>query len=217
MLRQTGKVMPVRVRIRNFGEDFEGVLGMNAYINAKEYDRYERNIVLPAGSEREFELPVTVFMQQKTFTVMFTLSGVPVLYSGDEIAQENDYSYHDDPRKADDSRYLHRGDMDWKKAEKRKAKDSPEGRVFAQISAQEKIRAEYGVFDDDADVWILNTGNSQVIGIGRYYRGEQLLALFNFSRDPQVARILDETMYHDLDSGKRCKIAWRARDMAFRE
>ena len=47
---------------------------------------------------------------------MFTLSGVPVLYSGDEIARENDYTYHDDPLKTEDSRYLHRGDMDWEKA-----------------------------------------------------------------------------------------------------
>lgn len=35
---------------------------------------------------------------------MFSLSGIPVLYSGDEIAQENDYSYHDNPVKAPDSR-----------------------------------------------------------------------------------------------------------------
>ncbi len=34
---------------------------------------------------------------------MFTLSGIPVLYAGDEIGQENDYGYHDDPMKAADS------------------------------------------------------------------------------------------------------------------
>ncbi len=48
--------------------------------------------------------------------LILTLSGIPVLYSGDEILQENDYAYHDDPLKADDSRYLHRGDMDWDKS-----------------------------------------------------------------------------------------------------
>ncbi len=137
--------------------------------------------------------------------LMFTLSGIPVIYSGDEIAQENDYTYHDDPMKADDSRYLHRGDMDWKKAERRNAKDTPEGAVFGEIMRQEKIRAEHVAFDSNADVWILNTGNDQVLGIGRYCRGEKLLALFNFSRDPQVAWLHDEEMYSDLASGKRCK------------
>ena len=39
---------------------------------------------------------------------MFMLSGIPVIYSGDEIGQLNDYSYEDDPKKAEDSRYVHR-------------------------------------------------------------------------------------------------------------
>ena len=34
--------------------------------------------------------------------LMFTLSGIPVIYSGDEIARENDYTYHKDPLKAED-------------------------------------------------------------------------------------------------------------------
>ena len=33
---------------------------------------------------------------------LLSLSGIPVLYSGDEIALENDYSYHDDPIKKTD-------------------------------------------------------------------------------------------------------------------
>ena len=68
--------------------------------------------------------------------------GLPVLYSGDEVGRENDYGYHRDPLKREDSRYLHRGDMGWKKAEKRKNKDTTEGKVFAEICRQEKIRAK---------------------------------------------------------------------------
>ena len=41
--------------------------------------------------------------------------------------------------------------------------------------------------------------------IGRYYGGEKLLALFNFSKDPQNAWIRDDTMYTDLATGHRCK------------
>ena len=47
---------------------------------------------------------------------MLSQSGIPVIYSGDEIGQVNDYSYKDDPEKSDDSRYLHRGKFDWKLA-----------------------------------------------------------------------------------------------------
>ena len=51
---------------------------------------------------------------------MFTLSGIPVLYSGDEIGQENDNSYHMDSLNAEDSRYLHRRDFSCSNAEKTK-------------------------------------------------------------------------------------------------
>ena len=43
---------------------------------------------------------------------MFMQSGIPVLYSGDEIGLVNDYSYKENPDKAADSRYIHRGRMD---------------------------------------------------------------------------------------------------------
>ena len=70
-----GKYMPVRVRIRNTGGDFEGVLGMNAYINKKEYDRYEREVFVPAGSEREFVLAVTVYSKQDAYTAELVKDG----------------------------------------------------------------------------------------------------------------------------------------------
>ena len=129
---------------------------------------------------------------------IFTLSGVPVLYSGDEIAMENDYSYHDDPLKAEDSRYLHRGRLDWEKAGKRGDKKTPEGALFSFLRKAEDLRARYNLFDDHADVWLLDTGNDHVLGIGRYFRGEKLLALFNFADEPQTAWIREDAVYLDL-------------------
>lgn len=73
-----GKTMPMRVRIRNFGDDFEGVLGMNAYISTKEYDRYEKEIFLPAGSERIIELDISVYARQDTYTAELVKDGETV-------------------------------------------------------------------------------------------------------------------------------------------
>ena len=50
---------------------------------------------------------------------LFTQSGIPVIYSGDEIGQLNDYTYKKDPEKWADSRYLHRGKFPWEKVEKK--------------------------------------------------------------------------------------------------
>ncbi len=133
---------------------------------------------------------------------MFTLSGIPVLYSGDEIARENDYGYHGDPLKAADSRYLHRGDMDWEAAEKRHDPDTPEGRIFTGIRRLEELRADHCVFDGMADVWILDVRDDSVLGVGRYYQGEKLLGLFNFSEWEKTVSVNELGDYTDLLSGE---------------
>ena len=152
-----------------------------------------------SGDQQALEQAIR--LDEMLHAFMFTLSGVPVLYSGDEIAQENDNAYHNDPLKREDSRYLHRGDMDWKKAALRTRKTTPEGRIFGAISKMEALRAEHPVFDTEADTWLLDTGSDQVLGVGRYYRGEQLLALFNFSTEDRTAWIKDTKVYTDLFDG----------------
>ena len=133
---------------------------------------------------------------------MFTISGIPVLYSGDEIAQENDYGYHNDPLKADDSRWLHRGDMDWQAAEKRKDPETPEGKVFGTIRRMEALRRAHRVFDAAADTWLVKTGNNSVLGIGRCFQGEKLVALFNFGEWECWVAIDEPGDFHDLWNDK---------------
>ena len=72
---------------------------------------------------------------------MLSQSGIPVIYSGDEIGQVNDYSYKDDPEKSDDSRYLHRGKFDWKLAENRHDPATVQGKLFPVLDKLEHIRS----------------------------------------------------------------------------
>ena len=134
---------------------------------------------------------------------LFTQSGIPVLYAGDEIGQLNDYTYHDDPIKAEDSRYLHRGDMDWEAAKKRNVKGTRENRIFKALRQLEEIRAEHSVFENDAETWIIEPWNDHILGIGRYYNGEKLLAFFNFSENEQIAWVNEREDYYDLITGER--------------
>ena len=133
---------------------------------------------------------------------IFTLSGVPVLYSGDEIAQENDYGYHDDPLKAADSRYIHRGRLDWEAAERRHDPESVEGQVFAALRRLEELREKHRVFDGAADTWIVDTRDDGVLGLGRYCRGEKLVGLFNFSDREKRVSLTELGDYHDLLTGE---------------
>ena len=167
--------------------------GTTASLCGVESARYEKD---------ESKLDWALRLDLALHAYMFTLSGIPVLYSGDEIAQENDYGYHNDPLKAADSRYLHRGDMNWQAAARRRDPTTPEGRVFAGIKAMEQLRAEHRVFDGAADVWILDTRDDSVLGIGRYYRGEKLLALFNFAERERQVSVNELGDFRDLFSGE---------------
>ncbi len=134
---------------------------------------------------------------------LLTQSGIPVLYSGDEIGQLNDYTYHEDALKYDDSRYLHRGNFSWKEAASRKAPSTRQGRIFHALRQLEKIRGQYSVFESAADAWILETWNDHILGIGRYYNGEKMLALFNFDENDQTAWINETEDYYDMLTGKK--------------
>ena len=159
---------------------------------------------IEAGCQGEADLATAINWDIMLHAFMFTLSGIPVLYSGDEIAQENDYSYHDDPLKAEDSRYLHRGNLDWRKAERRHQDNTVENDIFDAIRRQEQLRSQYRVFDDSADTWLLDTHSDHVLGIGRYCQGEKLLALFNFSDEEQSVWMDDRADYTDLWTGREC-------------
>lgn len=47
------------------------------------------------------------------YSVLFALPGLPILYSGDEMALLNDYSYRKSKSKSSDSRWVHRIKIDW--------------------------------------------------------------------------------------------------------
>lgn len=133
---------------------------------------------------------------------LFTQSGLPVLYSGDEIAQLNDYTYHVDPLKKADSRYLHRGDFNWDDADKRTDRYTRQGMVFTGLKKIMKLRSEHMVFSSAADMWIVETYNDHILGIGRYYKGEKLIALFNFSDNDETAWVNEPEEYHDMITGQ---------------
>lgn len=135
---------------------------------------------------------------------MFMQSGIPVLYSGDEIGQVNDYTYKDDPNKAADSRYIHRGAMNWKLAENRKVSGTVENRIFQGLEKLEKIRRTEKVFVTDADTWTIETWDNSVLCIGRCFEGEKLIGLFNFSEFDKTAWINEtDGEYVELISGNK--------------
>ena len=167
--------------------------GTTASLCGIEASEYEQN---PDKLDKAIKLDIMLH------AFLLTQSGIPVIYSGDEVGQLNDYTYHENDKKRDDSRYLHRGDLDWKSVAKRKKKGTRENRIFTGIKELIALRSKHRVFESKADTWIVEAWNDHVLGIGRYYRGEKLIGLFNFNDCSETAWINENEKYIDLLTGE---------------
>ena len=140
---------------------------------------------------------------------MLSQSGIPVIYSGDEIGQLNDYTYHSHPDRWADSRYLHRGRFQWGLAALRGDLDTYQGRLFQGLRRLEGLRAKEPCFDGDADVQVEDSGDSRVLALCRRKDGRELICLFNFSgqfvragagRDGRYTELMYGTRYDGIRS-----------------
>ena len=133
--------------------------------------------------------------------MMLFQSGIPVLYSGDEIGQTNDWDYRKDPNKVQDSRYLHRGKMPWDQVPEIDRPDSSEAKIFHGLSRLEQLRKTHPAFSSQADFWTFDTGSDQVLGIVRCHRGELLIGCFNFGQSEYLLKKQSRTV-RDLLTGE---------------
>ena len=133
--------------------------------------------------------------------MMLFQSGIPVLYSGDEIGQLNDWDYKLDPNKAQDSRYLHRGKMPWDRVKELDNSASPQAKIFHALGRLETIRKTHPAFSSQAEFWTFDTGSEQVLGIARYHQGELLIGCFNFGESEYVLK-KQSRMVRDLLTGE---------------
>ena len=155
---------------------------------------------------------------------MLSQSGIPVIYSGDEIGQLNDYTYHADPDKCEDSRYIHRGAFQWELAEYRNDTGTRQGKQFQGLRRLVRLRDGEPCFDAGADVRVEDSGDSRVLALCRRTGGRELVCLFNFSGQFVRAGADREGAYTELmygahyDSIRSIELwpngfAWLLRDM----
>ena len=160
-----------------------------------------------AGFEQdEAAMGKAIQMDVMLHAYMFMQSGIPVLYSGDEIGQVNDYTYKEDPDKAPDSRYIHRGAMNWELAGNISKKGTVEEKIFHRLERLEQIRKKEKVFVSNADTWTIDTWDASVLCIARCLEGEKIIGLFNFSEFDKTAWINEtDGDYVELISGEEMK------------
>lgn len=140
---------------------------------------------------------------------MFSIDGFPMLSSGDEIAQLNDYSYMTDPDRKDDSRNLHRSKFNWDNAKQIKIPGTYQERIYNGIESLLKFRSLSSCFDEGCKVTTWNPNNDKVFLIRRTYKDEELLCFSSFSDNEEFVKTdLLVGRYKDLFTGKEFVPGW---------
>jgi amylosucrase len=135
---------------------------------------------------------------------MMCMAGFPMLSSGDEIGQLNDYSYRQDPARQEDSRNVHRSPFSWENAALRLQEGSLQYKIWNGIQKLTEIRAAEPCFGPDSTVTTWDTHNPHVLALIRRLGERTLVCLFNFTGDPQTVRLdFMDGDYTDLISGTR--------------
>ena len=134
--------------------------------------------------------------------LLLSLPGIPVLRSGDEIGQLNDYTYKADPSKAADPRWLHNGHFNWTLAQNRADAETIQGRIFNSLEQLEAIRNSHSAFAPEIPAHTLETWDKALLALVKETEQEKLICLYNFSDQDKVAWINEQDgTYENLLTG----------------
>ena len=139
---------------------------------------------LESGDENAMEQALRLDLMLHAFMLM--QAGIPVIYSGDEIGQLNDYSYKNEPEKAVDSRYVHRSSFRWDLAKHAHKPDTVQGRIFEGLRKLETIRGDHEAFTAEAHAETIGWEDVSVLGIMRTGKTERITGIYNFSRSEKT-------------------------------
>ncbi len=137
--------------------------------------------------------------------------GIPLIYSGDEIALLNDYGQLTVPGQTGDGRWIHRPPMDWDRARRAEAGTGPEGEVLKglrHIMARRRATPELHASNPTI---VLETGQIELFAFARQAPTGPIVCLYNFTeRWIRVGRSWIEangvSRYHDQLSDREVEL-----------
>lgn len=115
------------------------------------------------------------------FAYLFSLPGIPLIYSGDELAVRNDYSYMDKKEKNGDSRWVHRFPFPWGTLENPEEK-SFSREVFEFVKKMIRLRRENPAMEGQMN--LIETDSSNLLSFRMADGSEHILIFANFTERP---------------------------------
>ena len=135
-------------------------------------------------------------------SIILSIGGLPLLYMGDELGIQNDYSFSQDPAKKDDSRWVNRVAVSDQDLAKAADSNHLSGRIYQQLQHLVKVRSQLPVLGRGRTD-ILWHANQHVFVYQRELRGQKVLCLVNFSEQVQACGDLPGNAWTDALSGLR--------------
>lgn len=141
------------------------------------------------------------------YGVLGSIGGIPLIFLGEEWGALNDYRFLSDPDQADDSRWVHRPFMDWRRVEHPPGADSVPGRIYAGMQRVFRARAACPAFAGN-HMRLLPVGNDHTLAYLRWHDANRLVVLANFTEQDQRVDLLPlraeglAHFYRDLFSGR---------------
>jgi amylosucrase len=149
--------------------------------------------------------------------MIMSFGGLPLLYYGDEIGTLNDCTFLEDENKAHDNRWMHRPRIDWRQAELRHQRGTPQQKIFDGLKKMIAVRKSIAAFADFNNRELLDTGNEHLFVFMRsnpQQFNDRVLVVGNFDHSPQSLTLSDlgnrglfeHGRLHDLYSGESPQI-----------
>ncbi len=153
------------------------------------------------NNERELQMAIKRINLQHA--IILSLGGLPMIYSGDEVAMFNNYDYLKDESKKYDNRWLHRSKMDWNIVNNTEISLSAQNQVYKQLKKLIAIRKQIPAFADNNDLEYIDYENTHLLVFKKTDGKEEIYIIANFSEfdtvfESSLFGVLEEEKMHNL-------------------
>lgn len=153
---------------------------------------------LKENNEREIKLAIKRINLQHA--VILSLGGLPMIYSGDEVALPNNYEYLNDESKKYDNRWLHRSKMNWDLVENIDTSASAQAQVYQQLKKLIAVRKQTPAFADNNDLEYVDYVNTHLLVFTKTdNKGNKIYVIANFS---EFDTVFENSLFVGLNDSK---------------
>ncbi len=111
--------------------------------------------------------------------------GIPVVWSGDELAMTNDAEWATEPGHEDDNRWTHRPRMDWSLAAQCDDVRTVPGRIYTGLQHLARVRSGLAPLHAAADTTVLPDTDEGILAVVRQHASGPFVGVYNVTDRPR--------------------------------